>query len=415
MDFDDTPAEAAFRREARTWIEANAPHELRPWLERSAYTTLSLPDGIDPVAVQKDWQKRKYDAGWACTHWPKAYGGRGASPVERLIWEQEEGIFRKLNTLFIINLGISGPTIMECGTDAQKAALLPRCASGEDVWCQLFSEPAGGSDLAGLRTRAERAGDGWIVNGQKIWTSGAQDSDWGLLLARTDPKQPKHAGLTMFVLQMDRPGVEIRPIRTIHGPSEFNEVFFTNVHISDDQRLGAINNGWRVALTTLMNERLFAGSTVPTGFEELFDFCAGYETANGLAIDDARVKSRLAQWAVRSSGIRYAALRSISQESKGHIPGPEHAIGKLVAGAMMQEIAMFALDLEGEAGIMADVGQAPYSARFQAMLMRSPATRILGGTDEMLRNIIAERVLGLPPDIRVDKDVPFDKIPTAAK
>src|SRR5215469_4786601 len=415
MDFDDTPAEAAFRREARTWIEANAPHELRPWLERSAYTTLSLPDGIDPVAVQKDWQKRKYDAGWACTHWPKAYGGRGASPVERLIWEQEEGIFRKLNTLFIINLGISGPTIMECGTDAQKAALLPRCASGEDVWCQLFSEPAGGSDLAGLRTRAERAGDGWVVNGQKIWTSGAQDSDWGLLLARTDPKLPKHAGLTMFTLKMDSPGVEVRPIQTIHGASEFNEVFFTDVHIPDDHRLGAVNNGWRVALTTLMNERLFAGSTLPTGFEELLDFCAGFETENGLAIDDARVKSRLAQWAARSSGLRYAALRAISQEAKGQPPGPEHSIGKLVAGSMMQEIAMFALDLEAEAGIMADPVHAPYAARFQAMLMESPAQRILGGTDEIQRNIIAERVLGLPPDIRVDKDVPFDQIPVAGK
>ena len=415
MDFDDTPAEAAFRREARAWIEANAPHDLRPWLERSAYTTLSLPRGVDPVAVQKAWQQRKYDAGWACAHWPKPYGGRGASAAERLIWEQEEGVFRKLNTLFIINLGISGPTIMECGTDAQKAALLPRCASGEDVWCQLFSEPSAGSDLAGLRTRAERAGEGWIVNGQKIWTSGAQDSDWGLLLARTDSKQPKHAGLTMFLLQMRSPGVEVRPIRTIHGPSEFNGVFFTNVHIPDDQRLGAVGNGWRVALTTLMNERLFTAATVPTGFDELFEFCAGYDTGHGLGIDDPRVKSRLAQWAVRSSGIRYAALQAISRESNGHIPGPEHSIGKLVAGSMMQEIAAFALDLQAEAGIMAAIDEAPYSGRFQAMLLRSPATRILGGTDEILRNIIAERVLGLPPDIRVDKDVPFDKIPVAGK
>ena len=415
MDFDDTPAEATFRHEARSWIEANAPHELRAWLERSAYTTLSPRDGIDPVALQKDWQKRKYDAGWACVHWPRRYGGRDASPVERLIWEQEEGVFRKLSTLFIINLGISGPTIMECGTDTQRAALLPACVSGEHVWCQLFSEPSGGSDLAGLRTRAERAPEGWIVNGQKIWTSGAHDADWGLLLARTDPALPKHAGLTMFVLKMDSPGVEIRPIRTIHGPSEFNEVFFTNVRIPDDQRLGTVNSGWRVALTTLMNERLFAGSTIPTGFEELLDFCAGFATETGLAIDDARVKSRLAQWAARSRGIRYTALRAISQESRGHTPGPEHSISKLVAGSMMQEIAMFALDLEAEAGIMADPQQAPDAARFQAMLMRSPATRILGGTDEILRNIIAERVLGLPPDIRVDKDVPFNKIPVAGR
>ena len=415
MDFDDTPAETAFRHEARAWIEANAPHELRPWLERSAYTTLELPDGVDAVAAQKDWQRRKYDAGWACIHWPKPYGGRDASAVERLIWEQEEGVFRKLNTLLLINLGIAGPTIMECGTEIQKVTLLPACASGEHVWCQLFSEPSGGSDLAGLRTRAERAGEGWTVNGQKTWTSGAQDSDWGLLIARTDPKRPKHVGLTMFVLKMDSPGVEVRPIQTIHGQSEFNEVFFTNVYIPDDQRLGAVNNGWRVVLTTLMNERSFAGATVPTGIEELFAFCAEFETENGLAIDDARVKSRLARWAVRSSGLRSAALQAISQESKGQTPGPEHSIGKLVAGVMMQEIAQFALDLQAEAGIMADVEEAPYSARFQAMLMQSPATRILGGTDEILRNIIAERVLGLPPDMRVDKDVPFDKLPVVSR
>jgi len=415
MDLDDTPAEAAFRREARAWIEANAPHELRPWLERSAYTTLELPGDADPVAVQKDWQKRKCDAGWACIDWPKRYGGRDASPTQRLIWEQEEGVFRKLNTLFIINLGISGPTIMACGSDIQKATLLPPCASGEHVWCQLFSEPSGGSDLAGLRTRAERAGDGWIVNGQKIWTSGAHDSDWGLLLARTDPTVAKHAGLTMFMLRMDSPGVEVRTIRTIHGQSEFSEVFFTDVFIPDHQRLGAVNGGWRVALTTLMNERSFAGATVPTGFEELFDFCAEFETDNGLAIDDPRVKSRLAQWAVRSSGLRYAGLRAISLEAKGQEPGPEHSIGKLVAGSMMQEIAKFALDLQAEAGIAAEIEEAPCAGRFQAMLMQSPSTRILGGTDEIQRNIIAERVLGLPPDVRVDKDVPFDRIPTTSR
>jgi alkylation response protein AidB-like acyl-CoA dehydrogenase len=334
--------------------------------------------------------------------------------VERLIWEQEEGVFRKLSTLYIINLGIAGPTILECGTDAQKAALLPACVSGEHVWCQLFSEPSGGSDLAGLRTRAERSGDGWIVRGQKIWTSYAHDSDWGLLIARTDPSLAKHAGLTMFLLRMDSPGVEVRPIKTIHGQSEFNEVFFTDVYIPDDQRLGAVNGGWRVVLTTLMNERLFAGATVPTGFDELFDFCAGFETPNGPAIEDARVKSSLGQWAARSSGLRYATLRAVSQEARGQVPGPEHSIGKLVAGAMMQEIAKFALDLQAEAGVMADEA-APYHGRFPAMLMQAPSTRILGGTDEILRNIIGERVLGLPPDVRVDKDVPFDRIPTASK
>lgn len=414
MNFDDTPAEAAFRHEARSWIAANAPQELRPWLERSAFAAITLADGVDTIAAQKDWQKRKYDAGWGCVQWPRRYGGRDASAMQRLIWDQEEGVFRKLSTVFGINLGISGPTILHCGTDAQKAKLLPPCISGEHVWCQLFSEPSGGSDLAGLRTRAERAGEGWVVNGQKIWTSRAHDADWGLLIARTDPSVPKHAGLTMFVVGMDRPGIEIRPIRTIDGQAEFAEVFFTDVRVPDDQRIGAINDGWRVALTTLMNERVHSGTELPTGFEEVFDFCAGFATENGLAIDDPRVKSRLAQWAVRSSGLHYTALRAISQQSNGQVPGPENSIGKLVASSMMQEIAKFALDLQAEAGVMADAQYAPYAARFQARLMESPAQRILGGTDEIQRNIIAERVLSLPPDIRVDKGIPFNKA-TATK
>jgi alkylation response protein AidB-like acyl-CoA dehydrogenase len=293
--------------------------------------------------------------------------------------------------------------------------MVPRIASGEDVWCQLFSEPAGGSDLAGLRTRAEKLGNDWVINGQKIWTSGAQYSDFGLLLARSDSKVPKHNGLTMFFLDMKSKGVEVRPIRQMNEQSAFNEVYFTDVRIPDSQRLGEVGDGWKVSLTTLMNERLSIGSGMPTGFEEIFEFCNQFETPDGLAIDDPRVKSRLAQWAVRASGLKYTSLRSISQLSKGKTPGPENSIGKLVAGSTMQEIAKFAVDLEGEAGLLLEREQAPFAARFQAMLMRSPATRIEGGTDEILRNIIAERVLGLPADMRADKGIPFDQIPTSGK
>jgi acyl-CoA dehydrogenase len=294
---------------------------------------------------------------------------------------------------------------------------LPPLAAGEEIWCQLFSEPAGGSDLAGLRTRAEPASDGsgdWIINGSKIWTSGAQSSQWGLLITRTDPNVPKHKGLTMFFLSMSTPGVEVRPIKQANGDSGFNEVFFNDVRIPDAQRLGAVGQGWEVSLTTLMNERLSIGSGMSTGFPELFRFCMEAEFDGAPAVDDAAVRSRLAQFAVKQSGLKYTGMRALTALSKGQTPGPENSIGKLVAGATMQELAMFALDLQGQAGVVRD-DDAPMDGRFQAMLLRSPATRIEGGSDEILRNIIAERVLGLPGDIRVDKNVAFKDIPTSGR
>jgi len=413
MNFDDTPQEAEYRSVARKWLDANAPKHLRPALEQSGFATLNLP-GHDAMKEQKTWQKKKFDAGWACLHWPKEYGGRGATPIERVIWQQEEGPYGKLSGVFGIGHGMCGPTVMAFAKEEQKRVLLPKLASGEEIWCQLFSEPAGGSDLAGLRTRAVRDGNDWVINGQKIWTSGAQHSDWGLLLTRTDPKVAKHKGLTMFFLDMRSKGVEVRPIRQMNEQSGFNEVYFTDVRIPDSQRLGEVNDGWKVSLTTLMNERLSIGSGMPTGFEELYEFCNRFEMGEGVALDNPYVRSRLAQWAVKASGLRFTALRSISQLSKGQTPGPENSIGKLVAGSTMQEIAKFALDLQAEAGVILDPQVAADQARFQAMLMRSPATRIEGGSDEILRNIIAERVLGLPQDMRADKDIPFDQIKTSA-
>jgi alkylation response protein AidB-like acyl-CoA dehydrogenase len=417
MNFDDTPEEAAFRAEVRAWIDANAPKELRAELETAGFAGVTLSD-VDPMAVAKAWQKKKFDAGWACLHWPKEYGGRGATPIERVIWGQEEGPYAALAGTFIIGHGMCGPTMMTFASEEQKRRYLPPLAAGEEIWCQLFSEPAGGSDLAGLRTRAERASDGsgdWIINGQKIWTSGAHYSDYGILITRTDPTVPKHKGLTMFFLSMKTPGIEIRPIKQANGDSGFNEVYFTDVRLPDAQRLGAVNDGWRVSLTTLMNERLSIGSGMSTGFPELFDLCCRIETANGLAVDDPAVRARLATWAVRTTGLKYNGFRAISAISRGETPGPENSIGKLVAGATMQEIAMFAEELMAQAGIMTDPDLTAASGRFQRMLLRSPATRVEGGTDEILRNIIAERVLGLPGDIRVDKDVPFNKIPTSAR
>ena len=430
MNFDDTPDEARFRAEARAWIQANAPKHLQAELALAGFGQPPLRSG-DVLVASKAWQKTKSDAGWACLHWPVDYGGRGASPIERVIWQQEEGVYGKLAGSFIIGQGMIAPTLMAYAAEPHKQRYLPPLASGEEVWCQLFSEPAAGSDLAGLRTRAERVasssggvggaggtgdpGGDWVINGQKIWTSGAHYADFGMILTRTDPGVAKHDGLTMFFFDMKSPGIEVRPIKQANGQSGFNEVYFTDVRVPDHQRLGAVGQGWRVSLTTLMNERLSIGAGMPTGFPELFDFCRTFDTGDGLAIDNPAVRAKLATWAVRTSGLKYTAYRSISALSKGQTPGPENSIGKLVAGTTLQEIAAFALDLQGASGALVDAAQPSASARFQAMLLRSPATRIEGGTDEILRNIIAERVLGLPGDLRADRGMPFNQIPVRAR
>jgi acyl-CoA dehydrogenase len=414
MNFDDTPQEAAFRAEARAWVAANAPKQYEAELSKASIGRISLKSA-DMVEVGKAWQKKKADAGWACLSWPKEYGGRGASPIEKVIWQQEEGVYGKLTQPFQIGEGMCGPTLMAFGSEDDKRRRLPKLAAGEDIWCQLFSEPSAGSDVAGLRTRAERDGDDWIINGQKIWTSGAHYSNYGLLITRTDPNVPKHKGLTMFFLDMKSPGVEVKPVKQANGMQEFNEVFFTNVRIPDSQRLGAVGDGWNVSLTTLMNERMSIGSRLATGFPEIWEFCNNLMTDEGAALDDRSVRSKLANWAVKASGLKYTAYRSMSALSRGERPGPENSIGKLVAGTMVQDIAAYAMDLEGAAGVLTDPANAEAAGRFQAMLMQAPSTRIAGGTDEILRNIIAERVLGLPGDVRVDKDVPFNRIPTKGR
>lgn len=255
-----------------------------------------------------------------------------------------------------------------------------------------------------------------MINGQKIWTSGAHYSDYGILIVRTDPNVPKHKGLTMFFLDMKSKGVEVKPIKQVSGASDFNEVFFTDVRIPDSQRLGAVGDGWNVSLTTLMNERMSNGSRVATGFPEIFSFCQNFVDEDGaLAIEDRAVRAKLADWACKASGLKYTSYRSISALSRGERPGPENSIGKLVAGVMLQDIATYAMDLQGAAGVLNDAAHAEDHGPFQQMLLAAPGMRIAGGTDEVLRNIIAERVLGLPGDIRVDKDVPFNKIPVKGR
>jgi len=409
MDFNDTPEEAAFRAEARTWLEANA-QPLGPDDEGRNMGELLTPE---IVSTAQAWQKKKADAGWACITWPKELGGRSATPMENVIWNEEQSNFKLPNDIFSIGIGMCGPTLLTHGTQEQQERWIPRLLSGEDVWCQLFSEPNAGSDLAGLRMTAVKEGDEWVVNGQKIWTSGAQICEWGILVVRTDPTVVKHAGLSYFVVNMKSPGIEIRPITQINKAQGFNEVFFSDVRIPDDQRISEIGNGWSVALTTLMNERQSIGSGMGIGaLEDLVQFASEIEIDGEPAIDDRQVREQIADYIVKARGLKNTSLRTLTALSKGLPPGPEASMGKLVGAVLQQEASSFAMDLAGTSGALLDEEATPASAAWQERYLALPGLRIAGGTDEVLRNIIAERVMGLPSDARADKGVAFRDIPS---
>ena len=403
MDFNDTPTEAAFRAEAQSFLSANATLK-----SKAAPRTENEREYVERG---KTWQQLKYDNGWACLNWPTEYGGRGATPMERIIWGQEEGKYDVPVGPFAIGLGMCGPTLMAYATEAQKLEHLPIMASGERIWCQLFSEPAGGSDLANLRTKAEPDGDDWIINGQKIWTSGAHYSDWGILVTRTDPTVPKHKGLTFFFLDMKSPGVEVKPIKQISGGANFNEVYFTDVRIPDAQRLGAVGDGWKVSITTLMNERLAVGNSSGPDVTELMRLANSIQLEDGSALDDSAVREKIADWYCQSAGLRNTNYRTISALSRGGTPGPENSITKVVSANKQQQLAGFAMELMDMGGIIRDAELTPDRGAFMQAFMGAPGFRIAGGTDEILRNIISERVLGMPPEIRVDKTVPFNEVP----
>ena len=400
MDFNDTPEEARFREEASSWLAENVPTD-------EAFRALT------PLEQAKLWQKKKYDAGWACIGWAPEFGGRGASAIEEVIWRQEESRYDLPATFFLIGQGMIAPTLMAWASDEAKARYLPPLASGEVVWCQLFSEPAGGSDLAALRTRAERDGDDWVINGQKIWTSGAHYSDYGVIVVRTDPTVPKHKGLSYFYIDMKAPGVEIKPIKQLTGESDFNEVYFNDVRVSDQQRLGEVGQGWQVSLTTLMNERAAIGG----GFGQM-DVALAMTVAQKVEIDgrpaleDAGVRARLANWYVQESGLKYTGYRSLTALSRGALPGPENSIGKLVGAPKMQAMSSYLMDLLEASGAITDESLATEAGIIQRAYMGAPGLRIAGGTDEIMANIIAERVLGLPQEPRLDKGIPFNEVPT---
>ena len=407
MDFNDTPEEAAYRAEVRKWLEANAPR-----------TGSADPEGSDNLAAAKAWQAKKAAAGYAQITWPKEWGGAGGTPIQQVIFNEEEARRPTPGNPFQIGLGMCVPTVATFADQATKDRFVGPALRGEEIWCQLFSEPSGGSDVAAARTRATRAPDGsgdWIINGQKVWTTGAQFSDFGIVVCRTNPDAPKHKGLTMFWLDMHDPGVEVKPIHQMSGGSGFNEVFFTDVRVKDSQRVGAIDDGWRVSLVTLMNERLAVGGSSGAGWAEFMAAARGVAGIDGApAIKDQALREKLADWYVQAEGLKHTRNRTMTALSRGQTPGPESSIGKVVAAVQMQELANAAIEMLDQFGIIDDPDLAPLNGGFHSSIMFAPGLRIAGGTDEILKNIIAERVLGLPADIRADKGMAFNQIPTKA-
>ena len=408
MDFNDTPQEAEFRAKCRAWLEANA--ELKTKKTNSAKNMNIGNKSLLEAAAE--WQKKKYDAGWAMIHWPKEFGGIGATPIERIIWAQEESKFNVPKGIYEIGLGMAGPVMMEYATDEQKERFLPPMAEGKEIWCQLFSEPSAGSDVAGLRSKAVQDGKNWVVNGQKVWTSGAHFSDFGILVVRHDPGLEKHKGLTFFFVDMKSPGIEVKPIKQLTGGSSFNEVYFNDVVIPDSQRLGEIGDGWKVAITTLMNERLAVGDADGVDANEAFELAKKHDKDGEQLIDNNAVRESIADWYCEASGLKNTKLRTMSALSRGDTPGPEASITKIVSANKLQAIGNFGMDSSDMSGMLMD--EKSDFIKFQMAWMGAAGLRIAGGTDEILKNIIAERVLGLPQEARADKGLAFKDIPSGS-
>lgn len=395
----------AYRLKAREWLQSMAPAYGKQ--VRQGFTELQ------ELEIGRRYQRAKFDAGYAGINWPVEFGGQGLSPLHKVIFEQEEMPFAMPTGFYGVSLGISVPVVMRFAQDKEwlKERLLV-ALKGEEIWCQLFSEPAGGSDLAGLRTRVEPDGNGWKLNGQKLWTTWAQYSDYGVIVARNDPTVPKHKGLTFFWLDMKSPGVTVRPFRLAGGDSHVNEVFFDDVHLDDGQRLSPVGGGFGVAMATLMIERYSASD--PAGFGPSLDtfiaLARECEVNGRPAIEDGRIRSVIARTYAMRSGLEAITARAMRMMEAGMEPGPEGALNKLVSVRSRQKLSELAIDLMGALGLEWEP-DAWIKDDWVASWLSAPTMRIAGGADEMLLNTIAEKVLGLPQDHRPDKGVPFNQIP----
>jgi alkylation response protein AidB-like acyl-CoA dehydrogenase len=376
MDLTFNDAELAFRDELRTWFADHDPGE-EP-----------VGEGEDNWQWRRDFQRKLADDGWAAVHWPREYGGRGATLTESAIFFEELGRSGAPLPVNVLGILLAGPTIMAWGTDEQKERYLAPILTAEEIWCQGFSEPDAGSDLAALKTRAVKEGDEWVVTGQKVWTSGAQYSKWCMLVARTDREAPKHKGLTYFLMDMEQEGVQVRPLRQITGVAEFNELFIDGARIPDENVLGGVGNGWKVALTTLMNERAGLGFFLQVRLRQLLDRLIADAAAEGL-LDDPVIADKLGDLHLRAEILRLTAYRGLTAIQKYGQPGPEGSLTKWIWSDTNQQLTQFAAQLLGPRALRA--GE-PWAYE----LMRARGNSIEGGTTEVLKNIVAERVLGLP-------------------
>ena len=405
MDFEETDEERAFRAEVRAWLDAHAKRRVAGGPSDHSYVPGERSPEADLAHVKAcaEWQREVFEGGWAGITWPVEAGGRGGAGWQQRIFNEEQARYDVAVGAFAVGIGMAGPTIIAWGTDEQKQRFLPPMLRGDEIWCQLFSEPGAGSDLAGLRTRAIKDGDEWVVNGQKVWTSGAQYSDWGLLLARTDIDAPKHRGITAFLHDMRTPGIDVRPLRQLTGASHFNEVFFTDVRIPDSHRLGEPNNGWRVANTMLGNERaLIGGGGGRFGFRDLVELARKSGSQ-----DDPLLRQELARSYTRVQLIKWLGWRARSRKDQG--VGPEASVLKLAVSRKLEADGNLVLALQG-APAMLSYEDAMSDGYWQQQFLMQWSSRIGGGTEQVQRNVIGERVLGMPGEPRVDKDVPFREL-----
>jgi alkylation response protein AidB-like acyl-CoA dehydrogenase len=395
LDFRDTPEEAEFRARLRAWLTENLPEGWETPTSQNA-------EGLERLAFYKDWSRRLYDGGYVGMTWPKQYGGREAPIGLQAIVLEELGRAEAPEHIGLIGVGMAGPTILAHGTDAQKDRFLKNILTGEEVWCQGFSEPNAGSDLASLQTKAvPDAGTGWILTGQKVWSSFAHIADWCILVARTDGSGDKHAGLSYFLMDMHAPGVEVRPLRQITGEAEFNEIFIDGAEIPGDMVLGQIGDGWRVAITTLMNERANLGfallARLDVAYRRLVALARSTERNGTRAADDPLIRDRLAELWTDLQAFRFTIFRTFSTFLRTGITGPEGSVAKLFWSEANQRLTKTALDIEGSFALLsAGSDLAADHGRWQQLQLRSRGNTIEAGTSEILRNIIAERVLGLP-------------------
>jgi alkylation response protein AidB-like acyl-CoA dehydrogenase len=407
VDFDDAPEDAAFRRRVRGWLEANcSPLD-------GAMPTLFWSMGTEEdIAKAKELQLRLAGAGLAGLTWPKEFGGQAAPLMHQVIFSQETAKFDLPITIFDVGIGLVAPTLMAHGTPEQQARYLTPILAGREIWCQLFSEPDAGSDLASLRTRAVHDGDEWVVTGQKVWSSGAHYADFGVMPARTDFDAPKHKGLSYFVVDMRTPGIEVRPLRQLTGDSHFNEVFLDGARLPASSMVGSVGEGWRVTQTTLMSERMLT-----TGFdldvESLIALARKTAASRGCGVDDPILRAELAEVYTRAAIMRFISYRLLTAMARGEMPGPEGSIAKLSVSQLMKRASELSLLIRGAGGMIHANGDELAKA-WEEIFLVSPAMRILGGSDEIQRNIIAERVLGLPREADQWRGRPFNEQPRTA-